>query len=1179
MPTLKIAMMAVVLCTATFAEAQTAGKRTVDAGTLAGDSQRGVAVGSKLFVPRTIGRWLDRARVRSDGAVAATIDDAGLIVLWDIKRRRAFDTVPLRGNAVALAPDKPILAFIRPNDGGPEIVIYDYQKHAIVERIASRAIKVDSKLVQGVFPTDLHFDDRNGRLFVTTGGDVFGELNIARKTLKASHAVSWQAVERYSDLAPSSDARFAIGGTYSYDSKLPFEGLVRLDMATRKVKPLPLPCFTPDGRCFVNVIGLVDDDSAAIFWISDHGPGTTGRVDLSTGEITWKINAAGRKSLWVREGADARFFTTDGDENPIEVDLKTGKVSPVDDPVLAPLITLQITSASSPHGAVIFDTTNGKLLSVRCADRCRTLDVDEMQGLSATITGAWRVDGTSDVVLASRDRFVILDTQRGILRPTAATTPSWGHPPLPLSGGTRILTLRVEGEDTRTARVRIFDLARQTWEEGASINVDPYTSSSVAVPESDYNYLFVEVLNRVLSKFFVYVYQHDQVTGRVIQTDILPEGCEHNTASYVEPLETIAINCSRADFLTVDPVTGKISGKLEAKNGISARGLVVNDSGTRAIVGRSLAPEGAIRPLDLRKKSYGKSAPGTEAGNVLVRLPGDKAISGGEGGQVVELDVNSGQILRRLPSHATKITGAVPLPDKDRLVTTSEDGTVNILELSSGAVLATLVVENAGRRLIYTPELFFDAPEDMARQVGFQGRGMEIISLSRDIRALYRPDLVQEKLAGDPTGKVREAARRTGGKRIVDESRLPSVKLAHPGEGAKLGASVEAVAEITDPVGEGGRIEWRLNGFVIGIDAITATGKPLTARTTRTIALQTGVNAIEVSASGPDVNAAYAEPARVQVTGQGSDEGRGRLFLVGLVTGDETMRMAATAEVSRSQSAFARQSSSLYRSVEARLIDDATTAERVRERIEAIAGEMGTNDSLLFQVAGTGRLDGNSLALALPGDAQIAGDELERLVALMPPRKVLLVYDLLEASSAGADTRGDDVRALMATERLTRATGRSALVLLRPQPLAELAVASPVTDALVRGLSDGDLNGDGEIDITELLSFAETDIRDGSRKQATPLTPYLRVIGSDWPIAVGERSAPRNERRDTTPTHVLIADTVLRDKPSPTAKDLGNLDAGTSAYLVSVAAGWALLARNGSDIGFVPEEHLVQIQY
>ncbi len=44
---------------------------------------------------------------------------------------------------------------------------------------------------------------------------------------------------------------------------------------------------------------------------------------------------------------------------------------------------------------------------------------------------------------------------------------------------------------------------------------------------------------------------------------------------------------------------------------------------------------------------------------------------------------------------------------------------------------------------------------------------MEVFSVDQVYQALYRPDLVREKLAGDPQGKVREAAAKLDLNKVV----------------------------------------------------------------------------------------------------------------------------------------------------------------------------------------------------------------------------------------------------------------------------------------------------------------------------------------------------------------------------------------------------------------------------
>jgi len=65
-----------------------------------------------------------------------------------------------------------------------------------------------------------------------------------------------------------------------------------------------------------------------------------------------------------------------------------------------------------------------------------------------------------------------------------------------------------------------------------------------------------------------------------------------------------------------------------------------------------------------------------------------------------------------------------------------------------------------GSWLTITPEGFFDVPSpEAAQQYLGVVRGTEISSIDRVYDVFHRPDLVREKLAGDPDGKVKAAAK------------------------------------------------------------------------------------------------------------------------------------------------------------------------------------------------------------------------------------------------------------------------------------------------------------------------------------------------------------------------------------------------------------------------------------
>jgi hypothetical protein len=90
----------------------------------------------------------------------------------------------------------------------------------------------------------------------------------------------------------------------------------------------------------------------------------------------------------------------------------------------------------------------------------------------------------------------------------------------------------------------------------------------------------------------------------------------------------------------------------------------------------------------------------------------------------------------------------------------------------TGELLATLLAAKDGEWLAVTPEGFFVASAKAAgADLVTVVRGLEAYRLEQFSQVLYRPDLVREKLAGDPDGKVGAAAVDLA--KLLDRGRVP----------------------------------------------------------------------------------------------------------------------------------------------------------------------------------------------------------------------------------------------------------------------------------------------------------------------------------------------------------------------------------------------------------------------
>lgn len=152
----------------------------------------------------------------------------------------------------------------------------------------------------------------------------------------------------------------------------------------------------------------------------------------------------------------------------------------------------------------------------------------------------------------------------------------------------------------------------------------------------------------------------------------------------------------------------------------------------------------------------------TVAGQIPFQIPGEflpdgqSWLSGSYDTTLTLRDVNTGGIIRTFSGHTGAVIALSIARDGKRAVSGSPDTTVRLWNVDTGETLATLLAAGNGEWIILTPEGFFSASAngaDLANAVN----GFEVFPLQRFHQLLHRPDLVAEKMAGDPKGLVREA--------------------------------------------------------------------------------------------------------------------------------------------------------------------------------------------------------------------------------------------------------------------------------------------------------------------------------------------------------------------------------------------------------------------------------------
>jgi WD40 repeat protein len=590
-------------------------------------------------------------------------------------------------------------------------------------------------------------------------------------------------------------------------------------------------------------------------------------------------------------------------------------------------------------------------------------------------------------------------------------------------------------------------------------------------------------------------------------------------------------------------------------------------------------------------------------GGVAVHPDGDKVLIGSWDAQLRLWDLKNGTLMRSYIGHV-----AFPYPIEfaaggERIVSSGSDA-IKIWRTETGEVLASVYITSNGEWLEVTPEGFFDASAKGAQLLSVV-QGLESYSIDQFYDALHRPDLVREKLAGDPQGKVREAATKLDLGKAMASGSPPRVAIVSPASLATVtDEQVTIEASVTDAGGGIGNLEWRVNGTTLGVETVASASRQAgrTVAVRKMLTLEPGENRIEVFAYNAQGLIA-SDPAKVVVTLQGQVAlSPPRLYVLAVGVNDywdSRLRLAfAAADAKALGDALRKAGQSLYERVEVTmLLDGEATAPNLDRTFTELGRNVRPQDVFVFYLAGHGKtVDGRFYFI--PQDFHYTGEDsivakgvgqtqLQQWLARIRAQKSVLLFDACESGSLTEDRgvqRG--MEELTAIDRLTRAMGRTVLTATTDdKPAAEGVGGHGVfTYALLAGLGNAQVDRDGLIGVTELASYVDRRVPELSYEAfKIRQVPQMKIVGSNFPIAHRVTilpSAPSDQSAPipTIPTHVVIASATVREAASSGAPSVLNLTPGTQVRLVETDGGWVLIARDGKKIGYVEANVLLGLQ-
>lgn len=424
-----------------------------------------------------------------------------------------------------------------------------------------------------------------------------------------------------------------------------------------------------------------------------------------------------------------------------------------------------------------------------------------------------------------------------------------------------------------------------------------------------------------------------------------------------------------------------------------------------------------------------------------------------------------------------------------------------------------------------TPEGFFAASDGYPRERTYVRSGHRVMQLGQLSQALDRSDLIWERLRGDPESRFSEAARRSSGMLLTD-GLPPAVRIVAPPPGHKAtDSAVRVTVDLKDEGGGVGRVEWRVNGTVLGLGSRNRGLQRIQPAIVRDVSLVDGNNRIEVLAYN-EAGSLASRPARVDVEHDGGPKGKPALVV--LAAG-----ISAYSDASLRLRFAARDAETLVRALESgkgalfsEFVDvgplywDDVTKASLEAAFARLTLSLRPQDVFVVFLAGHGlALDGDYYFL--PADfrfhnedsvrqSAVSRDDIQNWLSGIRARKGLVLLDTCNSGSfveAQLSSASRSMAQKTAVGRLVRATGRATISASSADGIALEGVEGHgvFTYALLEGLAKADKlrgNNDGWVSTLELAGYVGDRVPELSmEKYGYEQIPQYNLHGTDFPIS------------------------------------------------------------------------------
>lgn len=494
---------------------------------------------------------------------------------------------------------------------------------------------------------------------------------------------------------------------------------------------------------------------------------------------------------------------------------------------------------------------------------------------------------------------------------------------------------------------------------------------------------------------------------------------------------------------------------------------------------------------------------------------GNRVLAGSNDHTLKLWELTTGQLLRTFEGHSSGVHSVAFSPEGARVISASWDTTVRLWSLQTGTWLATMIGTRDDEWIAMTPDGFFATSTKGADETLSAVRGFDVTNIGQIHQSLFNPDLLREGLAGDPVGEVREAAKVINLEKVVESGPAPVVAItSHPPGSQSREDLVTVEARIADK-GKGiGRIEWRINSVTAAV-ATKPPGSGPDYNVSQQLALDPGDNVIELVAYNGS-NLLASQPARTTITFTGTaDAVKPKLHILAIGV-DKYVDRGWTPPGSNARVMFGplglavkdattlaadirHAATGLYADVRVELaLDEQAARENLEATVDRFAKGVHPRDTVILFAAAHGYSVSGRFYL-IPQDfqggtnpealaARAIGQDLlqDWLANRIKARKTIVLLDTCESGALiGGHTRArtEGGASEAAVGRLHEATGRPVLTAAATGQFAHEGVVGPsgtthgiFTWALLDALRNGDRNGNGVIELSEIVAHVQAQV-------------------------------------------------------------------------------------------------------